>query len=102
MAEFQVDRSEFGVVYLKGALTLVNARAVDDQVQQLLAERQGWLVDFSAVVHSDSSVLALMLSWVRQSRERNTSLQFLGLPPAVLAMAELSGIHALLPLQDAA
>ena len=99
MTDLQVNRAADGVIHLCGALTMDNARWVDDQVITMLRQQPDWRLDFSAVSQSDSSALALMLGWLRQSRKQDCDLQFCALPPHLRAMAELSGISTLLPPQ---
>jgi phospholipid transport system transporter-binding protein len=76
-----------------GPMTAATARA-------LLAEGQpgtgAWVVDLSAVSHADSSGLAVLLAWLRTSREAGGSLKFVGLPESLQSLARLYGIDTLL------
>lgn len=106
MAHTQVETRVPGEIHLSGDLTMGQARAVNHRVQSLLAERgacdteyaKNWRLDFSAVTHSDSATLALLLAWVRQAGRLGCQVQFHGLSAQLLAVAEISGVRDLLPV----
>lgn len=54
-------------------------------------------IDLAAVLEVDSSAVSLLLEWVRQAQERNTSLAFVNLPKNLLSLAELYGVLELIP-----
>jgi phospholipid transport system transporter-binding protein len=49
-------------------------------------------IDFSGVTNVDSSAVALLLEWRRRAHERNVALDFVKLPPNLLALAQLYGV----------
>ena len=55
-------------------------------------------VDFSAVGHADSSALALMVHWLRESRQKNVQITFSHIPKKLVALAEMSSLREVLPL----
>ena len=53
-------------------------------------------IDFGAITGVDSSAVALLLEWRRQAAERGKRLEFVNLPPNLLALAELYGVAELI------
>jgi len=53
-------------------------------------------IDFSAITGVDSSAVALLLEWRRQAAERSKRLEYVNLPPNLLALAELYGVAELI------
>ncbi|WP_440996870.1 STAS domain-containing protein [Arhodomonas sp. SL1] len=58
------------------------------------------VVDLSAVERADSAGLALLLEWVRVARAAGRQVRFRGIPRQLLAIARVSGVDAILPLED--
>ncbi|MDZ7808811.1 MAG: ABC transporter substrate-binding protein [Arhodomonas sp.] len=58
------------------------------------------VVDLSAVERADSAGLALVLEWVRAARAARTAGPFPGNARQLLAIARVSGVDAILPLED--
>ena len=53
-------------------------------------------IDFSAITGVDSSAVALLLEWRRQALERGKRLEYVNLPPNLMALAELYGVAELI------
>ena len=53
-------------------------------------------IDFSGITAVDSSAVALLLEWRRQAVSRGKRLEFVNLPPNLLALAGLYGVAELL------
>ena len=79
-----------------GEITVGCAASLLTKITPHIAEKIP-LLDFSAVEHVDSSVLALILSCMREAQQHNYSLRFSGFPPNITTLAELYDITALLP-----
>jgi len=56
------------------------------------------LVDAAGVSACDSSLVALLLDWLRRARRCGAILEIARLPQQALALAQLYGVDALLPL----
>ncbi|MDA0276952.1 MAG: STAS domain-containing protein, partial [Proteobacteria bacterium] len=54
------------------------------------------VVDLSGVTELDSSVLAMLLAWLREAKSRDRELAFTGLPGGLTAIARLYGVDGLL------
>ena len=59
------------------------------------------LADLGEVSGVDSSALALLLAWLRESRRLGKELAFANLPPGLSAIARLYGVDELLPAAQA-
>jgi|GEM_PF-115735 len=46
---------------------------------------------------SDSSAMAVLLSWQRRARRHGTTLRFADVPPSVVSFASLYGVESFLP-----
>ena len=80
---------------IAGAVTLENAASILAEIKPYIAQKVP-LVDFSGVAQVDSTVLALILSCMREAEQQNYSLRFSGFPPSVTRLADLYGIAPLL------
>lgn len=79
------------------SMTISQARALLAAGEKQLAGARGELrIDLSAVTEADSAALAVMLGWIRAAADRSM-LRFIGVPPAVAALADMYGVAELLP-----
>ena len=53
-------------------------------------------IDFAGIVGVDSSAVALLLEWRRQAQRLGKRLDFVNLPPNLLALARLYGVEDLI------
>jgi len=85
---------------LSGELNMASVAGMVDALRAPLAKTSGVLrIDLAEVTRSDSAGLALMLEWLREARERKVELRFINLPPQLRAIAEVSDLLPLLPLE---
>ena len=89
-------RREGGRIVLSGAVTLANVAALRDEGSRHLQEGVR-IVDLGEVSEMDSSLVALMLAWLRDARGRNTQLAFANPPESLRTIARLYGVEPLLP-----
>jgi len=94
------------VLRLTGALDFETLPGVIAQADRYVAQPQlpaRLAIDFSGVTGVDSSAVALLLEWRRRAAERGVALEFVDLPPNLLALAELYGVAGIIqPPADAA
>lgn len=88
-----------GVLRLEGALTMRTVPAIVETGRRKAAEGD-LSVDFSAVAEADSAALALVLDWLRVSRESGHRLELLAMPKGLATLAALYGIDTLIPLHE--
>ena len=53
-------------------------------------------IDFAKVTEVDSSAVALLLEWRRESHRRAKNLSFVNIPANLMALAELYGVDDLI------
>ncbi len=87
------------VLKIEGALNFASMSRLLDE--SLTYSRQATLpdclaIDFSGVTEIDSSAVALMLHWRRESTRLNKALRYIHLPPNLVSLAELYGVDQLI------
>ena len=86
---------------LSGPVTLANVARVLEEGRQHLEEgvRQ---VDLSEITEMDSSLLALLVAWLREARNQKREIAFINLPESLQTIARLYGVDELLSVSAAA
>ncbi len=84
-------------MFVGGPVTLANVGRVLEEGRQHLEEGVR-AVDLSEVTDMDSSLLAVLLTWLRDARSRGHELAFTNLPEALQTIARLYGVDGLLPV----
>jgi phospholipid transport system transporter-binding protein len=84
-------------IVLSGPVTLANAGRVLEEGRQHLAEGAR-VIDLSEVSELDSSLLALLLAWLRDAQSRQRELGFTNLPDSLRTIARLYGVDGMLPV----
>ncbi|HHJ14944.1 MAG TPA: STAS domain-containing protein [Gammaproteobacteria bacterium] len=76
-----------------------------DSVPGVWAECRGYVraggeldVDLAGIERADSAGLALLVEWLRDAEAAGTRLRFLNMPEQMQAMARVSGLDEILPL----
>ena len=85
---------------LSGPVTLANvAQVLEEGLQQI---RDGArTIDLGEVTELDSSLLAMLLAWLREAKRRNSEVAFANLPQGLETIAQLYGVEGLLPVPGA-
>jgi phospholipid transport system transporter-binding protein len=91
-----VIRREGRRILLSGPVTLANVASVLEEGRRHLEEGVQ-TVDVGEVSELDSSLLALLLAWLREARAKERPLEFANLPEALRTIARLYGVEGLLP-----
>ena len=84
-----------------GPVTLANVAAVLEEGRRQIGEGVR-VVDLSEVTELDSSLLAVLLAWLRDAKAKEHELAFARLPEGLQTIARLYGVDALLPLDATA
>jgi len=81
---------------VQGPITIDN---VVDMTQQgkTFFDRPRRVVDLQQITHVDSSVLSMMLEWLRTACQRNCQVQFINLSPNLESLIQLYGIAEMIP-----
>jgi phospholipid transport system transporter-binding protein len=88
-------------MFVGGPVTLANVATVLADGRRHLEEGVR-AVDLSEVTDMDSSLLAALLTWLRDARSREHELTFANLPESLQTISRLYGVDGLLPLGGAA
>jgi phospholipid transport system transporter-binding protein len=91
-------RREGERLVVSGPVTVANVTTLLEQARSPLAEGVR-SVDLGEVTELDSSLLALLLAWMRQAKAHGGTLTFSRLPPDLGTLAQLYGVAELL-IQD--
>jgi len=93
-------RREGTTLKLSGPVTLANvAQLLEEGLQQI---RDGArTIDLGEVTELDSSLLAMLLAWLREAKRRNSEVAFANLPQGLETIAQLYGVDGLLPVPGA-
>jgi phospholipid transport system transporter-binding protein len=94
-------RREGRRLMLSGPVTLANVAGLLEEGRRHIDEGVR-AVDLGEVTEMDSSLLALMLAWMRDARARGRDLGFANMPEALQTIARLYGVDSLLPAAGAA
>lgn len=92
-------RREGERLVVSGPVTVANVATLLEQAHAPLADGVR-TVDLGEVTELDSSLLALLLAWMREAHARGRTLTFSRLPADLGTLAQLYGVAELLP-QDA-
>ena len=87
-------RVEGDRLYVSGPATLANAAQLIEESKALVASVRA--VDFGEVTELDSSLLAVLIAWMREARAQGRALSFSRLPQDLLTLAQLYGVAQLL------
>ncbi len=90
-------RREGRRLVLSGPVTLANVAGLLEEGRRHLDEGVR-IVDLGEVGEMDSSLLALMLAWMRDAKARGRELGFIHLPPSLQTIARLYGVDGLIPV----
>jgi phospholipid transport system transporter-binding protein len=83
-------------LYLSGPVTLANVTGLLEEARAPLAEGVR-AVDLGEVTELDSSLLAVLLAWLREAKGGGRELSFAHLPQDLVTLAQLYGVAQLLP-----
>lgn len=97
--EAGLEQLETGRWRLSGA---VNQRSVPDLFERMARTSMGQrlTLDLSGVTQIDSAALALLVNLSGRLATAGGTLALEGTPPALVALAEVSGVQGLLGLRD--
>ena len=84
---------------LSGELTFDTVNSVRQQGMGLLSSDGPDIIDLKGVTHSDSAGIALLLEWLREAKRLNKHIHFINMPQQMQAIAKVSGLQELLPVQ---
>tara|TARA_R110002073_G_scaffold225826_1_gene386690 strand:+ start:2114 stop:2416 length:303 start_codon:yes stop_codon:yes gene_type:complete len=87
---------EAGKINVQGSVTTDNVVALTQQGADLFDGDQ-LVVDLEKVTEVDSSVIAMLLEWLRKAGNNGHSLQFINIPKSLESLIQLYGVSELIP-----
>jgi len=95
-AQFELTELGGGRFALRGVLGFATVKDILAASKRLFADHTVLKIDFSAVTHSDSAGLALLLEWVNWAKHYRREIRYFNIPEAILAIARISEVTDLL------
>ena len=92
-------RFEAGVLSVKGPMTIETVASLKSEAANLLG-RDLAHIELSEVSEGDSAGLALLIDWLRASREVSRDVSVSELPLAMASLAALYGLSELFPARS--
>jgi phospholipid transport system transporter-binding protein len=90
-------RREGRRILVSGPVTLNNVAGILEEGRRHIEEGVR-IVDLGEITEMDSSLLALMLAWMRDAASGSGGLAFANLPESLQTIARLYGVEGLLPV----
>jgi len=81
---------------VSGPVTLANVSQVLDEGYAAIRDGAG-AIDLAGVTELDSSLLAMLLAWLRAAAQAGRTLRLDNLPGGLITLAQLYGVDELLP-----
>lgn len=97
--DIQLEDHGNGQFSLGGHLGLDTAKAALHLSDRIFISPQGASVDLSRVVRTDSAGLAVLIEWVKRANRNGVALAFRNVPRELQALAAISEMDSLLPLE---
>jgi len=101
MSEISPDPCDPDLLRVNGELSYATVPDLLEQGAALLAGRSARVrLDLGGVTRADSAGLALLVEWLRAARGRRADIVFRNVPPQMLAIARVSGLDGILPMDE--
>lgn len=99
MAEYSIDADNNGNYRVTGDLTFETVPDIWEQHHAFSGGNTAVTVDLHDVTRADSAGLVLLVGWMRAAQEQGKQISFHNIPGQLLAIAKVSNLDRLLPLQ---
>jgi phospholipid transport system transporter-binding protein len=99
MSEARIEQRSDGRLEIRGDLNFASVAALWKDGGAWLPEREALDIDLSRVARSDSAGVALLVECLRHARETGKTIRFFNIPAQMLAIARVSALDDVLPLQ---
>lgn len=84
-------RQEGGKIRVEGSITIDNVVAIT-QHGVTLFEENSLDIDLASVAEVDSSIVSMLLEWLREAKRKNIRLRFINIPESVTSLMQLYGV----------
>jgi phospholipid transport system transporter-binding protein len=96
MSSFELTERGAGRFELIGAMSFDTADRILESSRSLFGDYAGLEVDLSQVNDADSAGLALLIEWKSQAIRHGGSIDFVGVPKSLLAIAQTTEVSDLI------
>jgi phospholipid transport system transporter-binding protein len=80
-----------GKIRVEGSITIDNVVAIT-QHGVTLFEENSLDIDLASVAEVDSSIVSMLLEWLREAKRKNIRLRFINIPESVTSLMQLYGV----------
>ena len=94
-----VYQKDHCTVAVNGHVDFSNAAAVRYQGSRLIDTLPEVVIDLSSVTKSDSSCLAVISSWLRDSKQQHKKITITKTPKFLLDLGRVCGVSSILPIK---
>ena len=84
-------------IIVQGSVTIDNVVAMTQRGAVLFDEHH-WVIDLDKVTEVDSTIISMLLEWLRAARQKGYSLQFINMPASLESLIQLYGVVGLIPV----
>ena len=91
--------SKNNLIQISGDLSFSTVSHILEQSTTMFAAITELDIDLAEVNRSDSAGLALLIHWIRLAKQDNKKIVFHNVPAQMMAIADVSGLDELLPIQ---
>lgn len=95
----RVEKDSEGRIAIHGDLSFDSVPGLWGELQALISQQADFDLELARVKRSDSAGLALLVECQRLAGETGRKLRFFNIPDQMLAIARVSGLDEILPLQ---
>jgi len=91
MSLFKLIEHSQGSYFVEGDMTFLTLNKIN--TFNFPSSAKEILIDLDKVLHADSAGLALIIEWIKQSKQQDTALKFKNVPHQLLTLAKLSDFN---------
>lgn len=84
-------------IIVQGSVTIDNVVVLTKQGAALFNERH-WVIDLDKVTGVDSTIISMLLEWLRAAYQKGYRLQFINMPVSLKSLIQLYGVVELIPV----
>lgn len=96
----QIKSADDGRFYVSGEITALSIpELLRDATVLFNQDIKALYIDLANVTRSDSAGVALLLEWMRLGQRRDLEVHFFNLPEQMKAIAEVTGLSDILPIE---
>lgn len=84
---------------VSGSIDLTNVKDACNIGMNLISTLNSVQVNLSGVRHADSSSLAMLVEWIRSSKQQHKNITLSNMPQFMLDLGRVCGLDAILPIK---